>query len=355
MMDNAPDGLPAAPQKAPQTAPPARGAVVIVTHNSAADIDRCLASLLCHVPGLGLGPDAIAVHVVDNGSSDGTVARLRAWAADHPWLVVHLSDCNLGFGAANNLVLRAGAARHYLLLNADAWLVADSITPALAALQRDPGLGVIGLPLVYPDGRAQSYRFLPSAAHRWALLLLGLRPLALAALRWRPAQAVLRQTAMGRNFTATHAAPPLDLNDPAALARTATGVLTPAHWVAGAAMALAGPFVAQSQGFDPQFFLYGEDEDLCLTAHRLGYGVATLATVPVVHKLGWGGAPGFRAGVARHKYRSLQRFIAKNIRSRLERQVMLILLPFYVYGHRIGHVLRTDPDRIDRLRTEHHV
>ncbi len=314
--------------------------VTVVTYNSAADIEACLRSLDAHFPLLAAG--RAQVHVVDNASTDETPAILQRLGAEYDWLVTHFPGKNLGFGPGNNLVLNNVQAKAHILLNADAWLVADSFSPALAYLASNPETGIIGLPLIYPDGSPQTYAFMPSAWHRWLLLLLGFRGLAKALVGFGPTRALMLLAPFTRNFAANHGRLPLDLNDKDALAEAATGEVRKAAWVAGAAIVLSPDFLRASGGFDPEIFLYGEDEDLCIQAHNQGFQVETLQTTPIVHKLGWGGVGGFRPRVARMKYDSLRYFIAKNVKGSFNRIMMRALLPFYVYGRNIGHFMRGD-------------
>ena len=312
--------------------------VVIVTYNSARDIDACVLSLEAHFPMLAQG--RAEVHVVDNASTDDTPARLKALTVAHPWLKLHMQTRNLGFGVGNNVVLRGVPAGVHVLLNADAYLVADSLTPAIAHVQAQGDVGVLGLPLVYPDGSPQTYAFRFSAWHRWLLQLLGARHLAKALLTFGPMRRLMSALPYTRSFARTHGEAKLDLSDPAALAATETLDIRPADWVAGAAMVLSPGFLAQSGGFDPEIFLYGEDEDLCITAHRAGFKVQTLGTIPIVHVLGWGGAANFRPIVARMKYDSLRYFITKDVPGPVGRALMRLLLPAYVYGRNIRHFFR---------------
>lgn len=312
--------------------------VTVVTYNSATDIEACIRSLAAHFPLLAAGK--AQVHVIDNASTDETPAILQYLAEEYEWLIIHVPGENLGFGPGNNLVLNTVPAKAHILLNADAWLVADSFSPALEHLTNNPKTGVIGLPLVYPDGAPQTYAFLPSAWHRWLLLLLGLRGIAKAMVGFAPTRALLQCAPFSRNFVANHGKPPLDLDDAGALSATATGEVQTVAWVAGAAMVLSPDFLRRSGGFDPMIFLYGEDEDLCIQAQNLGFEVETLQTTPIAHKLGWGGNGEFRPRVARMKYDSLRYFIAKNITSRFNRALMTALLPFYVYGRNVSHFFR---------------
>ena len=314
--------------------------VTIVTYNSATDIERCLRSLNAHFAPLSEG--SAEVHVVDNASSDDTPAILERLASEYGWLKLHFRGENLGFGPGNNVVLNSVPAKAHILLNADAWLVADSISPALERLTAPPKIGIIGLPLVYPDGSPQSYAFMPSAWHRWLALLIGLRGTAKALVGFAPTRALMKLVPFSRNFANNHGKMLLNLDDQVAIMATATGEVRPASWVAGAAMVLSPEFIEASGGFDPEIFLYGEDEDLCIQSHHLGFKVETLQTAPIVHNLGWGGIGSFRPRVSRMKYNSLKYFINKNIDGTFNRTMMRLLLPIYVYGHNLKHFFRKE-------------
>lgn len=313
-------------------------AIVIVTYNSALDIHACVASLARHLTWLERGK--AEVHVVDNGSSDDTVQLLKGLAVEHDWLQLHLQDDNLGFGPGNNIVLHSVEAEAYVLFNADAWLVGDSFAPALKLIGENPTIGVLGLPLVYPDGSPQTYAFLPSAWHRWLMLVIGLRGVAKSLLAFAPMRLLMQAFPFSANFLANHAKPPLPIDDPHTLEVTATLETHEVAWVAGAAMLLSRGFVTKSGGFDPAITLYGEDEDLCIEARKHGFSVMTLRTLPVVHKLGWGGEGGFRPTVAHLKYDSLKYFIGKNVSGFHNRILMRLLLPLYVYGRNMKHFFR---------------
>ncbi|MCA9989818.1 MAG: glycosyltransferase, partial [Anaerolineales bacterium] len=91
-------------------------AVVIVSWNVRDYLAECLASIYADLRRSGLLGE---VWVVDNGSTDGTLALL-----DDIFLNTHVikNQHNVGFGAANNQGMRAAAAlapRHFLLLNPD--------------------------------------------------------------------------------------------------------------------------------------------------------------------------------------------------------------------------------------------
>ena len=158
----------------------ARVAAVIVTFNSAGEIGRCLGSLE--------GVDEIVV--VDNASSDGTVAAARTARPDARILV---NAENRGFAAAVNQGVRASRAELIALLNPDVELRGPlDGSCALATTALRPEVGLAGGRLDDENGGFQegfSVRALPTAGMlaAEALLLNRLWPGNPWNRRWRAA------------------------------------------------------------------------------------------------------------------------------------------------------------------------
>ncbi|MBS1893749.1 MAG: glycosyltransferase family 2 protein [Actinobacteria bacterium] len=118
--------------------------VVIVSHGAEALLRRCLESLRAH-PSQSA---TMAVTVVDSGSADGTPDMV---AREFPEF--HLERrANIGFSAANNLVLRESRADAVLLLNPDTEVYAGTLDTCLERLASDPAIGMVGAKLVREDG-----------------------------------------------------------------------------------------------------------------------------------------------------------------------------------------------------------
>lgn len=116
-----------------------RVTALVVTWDSAADIDRCLASLD------GLEHEALDVVVLDNASSDDTVTRVEAFRAAprrHPLTLVRLPE-NRGFCGAVNVGIRASTADAVLLVNPDATLAPDALARLVRVLDEDPTCGSV--------------------------------------------------------------------------------------------------------------------------------------------------------------------------------------------------------------------
>src|SRR6201999_1503533 len=86
--------------------------------------------------------------VVDSGSPDRTPEMV---AREFPEVRL-LREGNIGFSAANNLVLREGAAEAVLLLNPDTEVYAGTLDAALARLAVDEGIGMVGVKLITESG-----------------------------------------------------------------------------------------------------------------------------------------------------------------------------------------------------------
>lgn len=117
--------------------------VVIVSHGAEELLRRCLRSLAEHPAGGGM-----RVTVVDSGSPDSTPDMV---AREFP-AVRLLRRENIGFSAANNLVLREDEAAAVLLLNPDTEVYAGTLDAALARLRGEPRVGMVGVKLVTESG-----------------------------------------------------------------------------------------------------------------------------------------------------------------------------------------------------------
>ncbi|MGN6215625.1 MAG: glycosyltransferase family 2 protein [Solirubrobacterales bacterium] len=118
--------------------------VVVVSHGAEALLRRCLRSLAEHP----IDGGEMRVTVVDSGSPDATPAMVE----DEFPQVRLLRRGNIGFSAANNLVLRQAQAEAVLLLNPDTEVYAGTLDAALARLRSDPRIGMVGVKLVTESG-----------------------------------------------------------------------------------------------------------------------------------------------------------------------------------------------------------
>jgi GT2 family glycosyltransferase len=121
--------------------------VVVVTWNVRDLVCVCLVRLYEELEGV----DAEVI-VVDNASTDGTVAAIRR---SFPQVRVLANTVNAGFPVANNQALSVARGEYVLFLNPDTEVGAGAVKGCLGALERDPRLGVVGCKLVLEDGSVQ--------------------------------------------------------------------------------------------------------------------------------------------------------------------------------------------------------
>src|SRR6267142_1642549 len=134
--------------RAAMTPPPMpRLSIVIVTYNSAGQIDACLRSLVEHPPSIDH-----EIVVVDNASTDGTASAIRT-----RWNRIRVIDAgaNVGFARANNLGIQQTFGDLVLLLNPDTSVPAGALDRLVAALEARPDAAIVGPRLVNADGRAE--------------------------------------------------------------------------------------------------------------------------------------------------------------------------------------------------------
>lgn len=125
----------AAPQ--PVAAPPLVS-IIVLAHNQLAETRQCVASIEQHTP------EPHELILVDNGSSDGTSAFFRDYAAKHPRARVVLNRANLGFAAGNNQGLACSSGDAVLFLNNDTVVTPGWLWRMLAVLAAHPDCGVTG-------------------------------------------------------------------------------------------------------------------------------------------------------------------------------------------------------------------
>jgi GT2 family glycosyltransferase len=226
--------------------------VLIVSWNSCEYTLRSIASVLEQPT-----KHAVEVIVVDNASQDGSADAI---AARFPGVRLIRSAENLGFGRANNLALESARGRDLLLLNSDAFLDPGSIDALAAHMRTEVYAACAVARLRYPDERPQPSCFRFPAPFPEALAALGID-------RW-----LLPRYADGRyGMAAWRRTQPCKVD-----------------WAMGACMLVRRSALGEESLFDPRFFMYSEETDLCLRLRRRGFGTWFVPAATAVHV--WGGS-----------------------------------------------------------------
>jgi GT2 family glycosyltransferase len=126
---------------------------VVLSFNSARDLDRCLGALTEALDTLGAGHE---IWVVENGSGDASPALLRQWVDRRPDLVRPIfSPVNLGTTASRNRALAQARGDYVLVLDSDAYVDAEALRGLRQYLAQTPTAGLVAPLLRYGDGRFQ--------------------------------------------------------------------------------------------------------------------------------------------------------------------------------------------------------
>lgn len=246
-------------------------AVVIVTHNSAADLPACLDSLFEH-----RGKIELRIVVADSGSTDGTAEV----AARYP--VAFLPGENRGFAAANNRALGhevTAAARYVLFLNPDTAVLQGSLEHLIAVCDARLESGIFSVRQVDQDGNLihTLFRF-PNPGRAW------LDVLKLAPLRTR-GHTILERERYEREGDF--------------------------EWAMGAFLLVRGEVLRSVGWFDERFFLTSEEVDLCRRAHRAGWRLTYLPSFTIMHRYTTRRADPWRAWVlSDHKVRYARKWLS---------------------------------------------
>ncbi len=121
---------------------------IIVNLNTKGLLIDCIGSIMATVRGL-----SFEIWVVDNGSSDGSVASVRE---SFPDARIIENGENCGFARANNMALRQMRGAYALLLNTDTLLRDNAVATMIGFLREKPEAAVCGGQLLNEDGSRQN-------------------------------------------------------------------------------------------------------------------------------------------------------------------------------------------------------
>jgi N-acetylglucosaminyl-diphospho-decaprenol L-rhamnosyltransferase len=253
-----------------------RARAIVVTYNSLEQIGGCVEALL---------ESGVEVTVVDNASSDGTCALVRR---RFPEIRVLANRTNRGFAHAVNQALAEVHTDTVLLVNPDCVVSPGAVSGLTDYLASKPDVGVVGPRLRDHHG------LVANSAHPFETALTVLATRFGGGLVPRTLRAALMSPGRRRTHAACR-----DGVSPVAV-----------DWLSGACLAVRTTLLRSLGGLDAGYFMYYEDEELCLQAWRAGARVVYLPSVEAVHT---GGASSHDpVQVWPHLYRSLLRFQARH-------------------------------------------
>ncbi len=227
---------------------PLQLSIIIVNYNVRYFLEQCLFSVQKAVGGL-----AVEIIVVDNHSTDGSVAYL---APLFPRIQFISNHDNPGFARANNQALAKCNGEYVLFLNPDTIIPEDCFEKCIAFMQAHPGTGALGVRML--DGKG---RFLPESKRSFP----------------SPMASLFKLTGLSAVF------PRSKIFNRYALGHLDADKDHEADVLAGAFLFARKSILDQLGGFDERFFLYGEDIDLSFRIREAGWKNMYFAGTEIIH------------------------------------------------------------------------
>ena len=225
--------------------------IVIVNYNVKEFLTQCLESIYRSKTDY-----AFEVIVVDNASTDSGESRILKAFPEVRWIA---NTENVGFGRANNQGFEAAKGTYTLILNPDTVVQEDTLEVCIDYLKSHPEVGGLGIKGI--DGTGQ---FLPESKR-------GLPT---------PMTALWKITGLSRIFTKS-----------SFFARYHMGHLDPdgnhkVDILVGCFMMVPTALLREVGGFDPRYFMYGEDIDLSYELLKTGHENHYISDSQIIHYKG---------------------------------------------------------------------
>lgn len=216
--------------------------VIILSYNVRYFLELCLRSVEAALTDL----EAETI-VVDNDSSDGSCDMIRQL---FPEIILIENTQNFGFSKGNNIGVAKAQGDYLCILNPDTVVAEDTFLTLLRYADSNTNIGIVGCQLM--DGRGQ---FLPESKRNVPT----------------PAVAIKKILGLDKGYYAHH------------LSESEIGAV---DILVGAFMLIKKSIYQEVNGFDEDYFMYGEDIDLSYKVIKAGYQNAYYGETAVIHYKG---------------------------------------------------------------------
>lgn len=198
--------------------------IIIVNYNTADVIVSCLESILRQKN------ISYEIFIVDNASTDHSLSVLNSY--QHKITVI-TNLKNIGFGCAVNQAAKSCTGKYILVFNPDAIFSKEhDLQNLLQFMEQNPKIGLVSPKIIKQNSVTQPQKYYPGQKYS--------------------------------TVDFSHLPGPL-------------------AWVIGACMLIRREAFQQISGFDEEYFLYGEETDLCLRLRKAGWTIAHHDPVTVGH------------------------------------------------------------------------
>jgi len=270
--------------------------VIIVNYNVKELLENCINSILAASKNL-----AVEIVIVDNNSFDGSVDYINSKFSSYPNIKVIPGKINLGFAKANNLGVKASTGNFILILNPDTVLQEDTLDKSLEFYKGQPDAGAISCKLILPNGKLdlacrRSFPTPKVAVYR----ILGLSKL-------------FPKSRIFGKYNLTY----LDENKTYEV-----------DAIVGAFIFIRKEIYEKVNGFDEDYFMYGEDLDLCYRIKKAGYKIFYYPETSIIHYKGESTKKSSLSYI-NNFYGAMQIFVKKNLNTTFVLMNILIKISIF--------------------------
>ncbi|HMS65224.1 MAG TPA: glycosyltransferase [Ignavibacteria bacterium] len=223
--------------------------VVIVNYNVKDLVDNCIASIYK----ANENNFNIEIFFVDNNSIDGSSEHI---SGKYPEVKIINNNKNIGFSKANNIAIRKAAGKYLLILNPDTLLEEGTFEKLIKFTEENKEAGAVTSKLILADGK------LDSACRRSFPTPSVAIPRILGLSKLFPKNKIFGK------YNLTY----LDENKTCEV-----------DSICGAFMFIPGKVFDKTGLFDEDYFMYGEDIDLCFRIKKSGYKIFYYPEVTTIH------------------------------------------------------------------------
>ncbi|ADE16357.1 glycosyl transferase family 2 [Nitrosococcus halophilus Nc 4] len=220
--------------------------IIIVNYNTRNLLQECLKSVIRNTKDLDC-----EIIVIDNQSADGSIDMIRS---KFPNIYLIANTANQGFAKANNQALAVAKGEYIFFLNPDTIVLNGALAQLFAFCQSDSRIAVVG-PRLYKNYAREHHPSIRTFSQP-ILVILSCLPFSRWILYFYHYYIIQREQ------------------------------IQDVDWLAGAAFMMPRRILDKIGYFDERYFVYSEEEDLCLRAHKAGYRVVYYPPAEVVHLKG---------------------------------------------------------------------
>jgi N-acetylglucosaminyl-diphospho-decaprenol L-rhamnosyltransferase len=230
---------------------------IVLNYRMPQDTVRCVRALLKQTM-----IERMEILIVDNHSKNDSIGVIRNTFETTPHVRMLETNRNIGYGKGNTTAINQAHGTYLLIINPDNELEAQGLRKMIDAMEQDVNIGILGPKLIHEDGTVRdSYRTFPTLT-----------------------DVFIKRTFLKKFFQRRmhrylqHGEDHTKMRD--------------VDWLAGACLLMRHDLFEQLDGFDPRFFLFFEDTDLCRRCWNMGKRVVYFPFVHATdrkHRLSEGG------------------------------------------------------------------